>query len=58
MSLLERLGFWWCRNFHPHVTWPREGGYECVTCRRRFELPFDTHYFSSEHFLRQKALSG
>ncbi len=37
---IERLGGWWCRVQHRSVGWPMHSEYECVTCCRRYPVPW------------------
>lgn len=39
---IERVGFWWCNLMHNAPMWPIHGQYECRTCGRHHNVPWNS----------------
>ena len=40
-TLASSLGESWCKLMHRNVTWPVNGQYECQTCYRTYQVPWE-----------------
>lgn len=36
--IFARLGWWWCRTFHEHISRPANNHYVCWECGRRHRI--------------------
>ncbi len=39
-SLFDRIGLWWCFNFHEGGTTPMHGKYICLQCQREHRTAY------------------
>ena len=39
---------WWCRLMHSKITWPRNGRYRCLQCKREYTIPWSHHDHTAE----------
>ena len=39
---------WWCRLVHSKITWPRNGRYRCLQCKREYSIPWSHHDHAAE----------
>ena len=39
---------WWCKKFHGEITRPVNGEYTCLTCLRRYPVPWEINLADQE----------